>query len=177
VNNVIELVLGGARSGKSAYAEKIAINSHRALHYVATAAGLDAEMQQRINHHQAARSAHWITVEEPLLLAGVLQRYDHCGHVLLVDCLTLWLSNHLLSDDPESWLREKNALLVLLPRLEAQVILVSNEVGQGIVPLGEINRRFVDEAGRLHQDIAALADKVTWITAGLAQQLKNEPKL
>lgn len=175
---MIELVLGGARSGKSAYAEKTAINSGLALYYVATAAGLDEEMRQRISHHQAQRagqsSVSWFTVEEPIRLAAVVQKYDNAGRVILVDCLTLWLSNNLLANDSDSWQREKADLLAVLPTLQAQVILVSNEVGQGIVPLGEINRRFVDEAGRLHQQIAAMAHKVTLVTAGLAQQLKNE---
>ncbi len=171
---MIELVLGGARSGKSAYAEKIAINSGRIMHYVATAEGLDAEMQQRIAHHQAGRSGQWRTIEEPIYLAKILQDLDDPRHVILVDCLTLWLSNHLSSENEASWKREKAALLTLLPNLHAQVILVSNEVGQGIVPLGEISRRFVDEAGWLHQEIAALAGKVTFITAGLAQSLKDE---
>lgn len=170
---MIELVLGGARSGKSAYAEQVAVVSGLALHYVATATALDQEMQQRIAHHQMQRSVGWHTIEEPLQLAKVLQTIDHPGHVVLVDCLTLWLSNHLLAGDDEGWVCERAALLRVLPTLAARVILVSNEVGQGIVPLGAINRRFVDEAGRLHQAIAAQADKVSFVTAGLVQTLKQ----
>lgn len=170
---MIELVLGGARSGKSAYAEKIAIKSGRKLHYLATARGLDIEMQSRIAHHRSGRSASWLTIEEPVHLAQVLQIHDQSGHVVVVDCLTLWLTNNLLDADTESWNREKTALLNILPTLKSHVILVSNEVGQGIVPMGEITRRFVDEAGWLHQEIAALAGKVIFITAGLVQHLKD----
>ncbi len=169
---MIELVLGGARSGKSAYAEKIAKASGLQLCYVATAAAGDAEMQARIIHHQAQRSESWLTIEEPISLARTLQENASAETCILVDCLTLWLSNNLLIEDLHVWEREKNALLDLLPDLPGKIIMVSNEVGMGIVPLGEINRRFIDEAGWLHQSIAQFADKVTLVTAGLPLQLK-----
>jgi len=170
---VIELVLGGARSGKSAYAESVAKSSGLKLYYIATATILDDEMHARVTHHQTQRSSHWETIEEPIKLAEVLQQYDDHKHCILVDCLTLWLTNNLLNDDKHCWDREKHGLLDVLSNLKAKVILVSNEVGQGIVPLGEINRRFVDEAGWLHQSIASYADKVTFVTAGLPMTLKD----
>lgn len=169
---MIELVLGGARSGKSAYAERVATASGLQLFYIATATIEDDEMQARIKHHQTQRFGSWQTVEEPIKIAEVLQQYDDSQHCILVDCLTLWLSNNLFAKDKHCWQREKQTLLDLLPDISAQVILVSNEVGQGIVPLGEINRKFVDEAGRLHQSIAVLADKVSFVTAGLPMTLK-----
>ena len=169
---MIELVLGGARSGKSAYAEKMAKASGLQLCYIATAIAGDTEMQTRIIHHQTQRSGHWTTIEEPISLAKTLQEYASAETCILVDCLTLWLSNNLLSEDHHLWEQEKHALLDLLPSLPGQVIMVSNEVGMGIVPLGEINRCFIDEVGWLHQSIAQFADKVTLVTAGLPLSLK-----
>jgi adenosylcobinamide kinase/adenosylcobinamide-phosphate guanylyltransferase len=171
---VIELVLGGARSGKSRYAEQRGEMLAQDRHYVATAAALDDEMQARIQHHQVNRPACWVTHEESLQLAAQLKAVDAGQRVILVDCLTLWLSNLLLHEDKNLLAKEKQALLAVLPVLQADIVLVSNEVGQGIVPIGEINRRFVDEAGWLHQAIAAIAQKVTFVTAGLPQCLKNE---
>lgn len=170
---MIELVIGGARSGKSVYAESAAIASGLKRYYVATATVLDEEMRARVAHHQGQRSSDWITMEEPIRLAEILQQVDGPDRCILVDCLTLWLTNNLLSSDQHSWGREKQALLHLLPRLQSRLILVSNEVGMGIVPIGEINRKFVDEAGWLHQAIAASADKVTLVTAGLPMTLKE----
>ena len=170
---MIELVLGGARSGKSAYAENIAKSSGLKLYYIATATIQDDEMHARITHHQTQRSANWETIEEPIKVAEVLLEIDNHQHCILVDCLTLWLTNNLLHDDKHCWEVEKHALIDSLTNLKAKVILVSNEVGQGIVPLGEINRKFVDEAGWLHQSIASFADKVTFVTAGLPMTLKD----
>lgn len=170
---MIELILGGARSGKSAYAEAAAKASGLDLYYIATATVLDDEMQARVIHHQVQRSPGWFTIEEPVKLAKVLQEIDSTRHCILVDCLTLWLTNNLLASDKQCWEREKHALLQLLPALKGRIILVSNEVGMGIVPLGEINRKFVDEAGWLHQAIANYADKVTLVTAGLPMTLKE----
>ncbi len=170
---MIELVLGGARSGKSAYAEQQLVALQQPLLYLATATAGDGEMAERIAQHQLQRAEQqWQTIEEPISLAQCLAAQD-ADKVILVDCLTLWLSNCLFNDDAHCWAREKKALLTLLPQLQANVIFVSNEVGLGIIPMGEVNRRFVDEAGRLHQDIAALADKVTFVTAGLPQTLKG----
>jgi adenosylcobinamide kinase/adenosylcobinamide-phosphate guanylyltransferase len=168
-----QLILGGARSGKSQYAQQQAIASGLQVVYIATAQAGDAEMQARIEQHQTGRPAHWQLVEEPISLAEVLQQQDQPGRCLLVDCLTLWLTNLLCHDDPSLYMRERDRLLQLLPELQASVLLVSNEVGQGIVPLGELSRRFVDEAGWLHQALAKQSERVVWIMAGLPQILKG----
>ncbi len=167
------LILGGARSGKSRYAETLAQHSAREVIYIATAQAHDAEMHARIAHHRASRPAHWQTVEEPIALAATLQRYARPGRLLLVDCLTLWLTNLLCSTDTECLARETQALLTCLPQLHADLLLVSNEVGLGVVPLGELTRRYVDHAGQLHQQLAAQADTVIFMVAGLPQVLKG----
>ena len=167
-----QLILGGARSGKSNYAQQQAESGERQVVYIATAQGGDDEMRQRIALHQQQRPRHWILVEEQIALADVLQQQDAEQKCFLVDCLTLWLSNLLCHEDTSLFQHERNKLLEVMPALQSDVILVSNEVGQGIVPLGELNRRFVDEAGRLHQALAQQCDRVVWIMAGLPQVLK-----
>lgn len=171
---MIELILGGARSGKSALAEQKAIASGLTVTYIATANPVDmvedSEMLARIAQHRAQRPAEWLVVEEPLYLATLLKSLAAPEKLLLVDCLTLWLSNLLYKD---AVLKETQALLDVLPTLPGHVILVSNEVGMGIVPLGELTRRYVDEAGRLHQKVAAQADRVTFVAAGLPLVLKG----
>ena len=170
---MIELVLGGARSGKSRYAESVAKASGLKLWYIATAGVHDDEMRQRVEHHIAGRQGQWQTIEEPLALAVRLKEIARPDRSVLVDCLTLWLSNNLFSEIPNSWEQQRQQLLNVLAELPGQIILVSNEVGLGVVPMGEINRRFVDEAGRLHQAIAQRADKVTFVAAGLPLTLKS----
>lgn len=171
------LILGGVRSGKSRLAERLAADSGLPVSYIATARADDAEMQARIRHHQDSRPAHWRTVEAPLALAAALQREASAepGRLILVDCLTLWLTNLLLDTDPAGLARERAALLALLPQLSNELILVSNETGLGIVPLGELTRRYCDEAGRLHQDIAAVSERVIFTIAGLPHYLKGTP--
>jgi adenosylcobinamide kinase / adenosylcobinamide-phosphate guanylyltransferase len=167
------LILGGARSGKSALAERLASASGREVVYVATAQAGDEEMARRIAHHRARRPASWHSVEEPLALAAALQAHARADRCLLVDCLTLWLSNLLADAEPERFERERAALLAVLPALPGEIVLVSNEVGLGIVPLGELTRRFVDEAGRLHQALAASCERVLFVAAGLPLALKG----
>jgi adenosylcobinamide kinase/adenosylcobinamide-phosphate guanylyltransferase len=167
-----ELILGGARSGKSALAEQQARDSGLEVVYIATAEARDDEMHERINHHRERRPEHWLCVEEPLRLADVLQQHAAEDRCLLVDCLTLWLSN-LLADGEETFTRERDALLAVLQQLPGRVIFVSNEVGLGIVPMGELTRRFCDESGRLHQAVAAICDRVTFVTAGLPMIIKG----
>lgn len=167
----VHLILGGARSGKSSYAERLALSANGSLHYLATAEAGDAEMTDRLARHQAQRSPRFKTCECPLTLPGELAKRDQPDHTILVDCLTLWLSNCLLTT-PDSWAERRAALLNQLRQTQADILLVSNEVGQGIVPLGALNRRFVDEAGWLHQAIAEQADQVTLVVAGLPQKLK-----
>lgn len=167
------LILGGARSGKSALAERLATDGGREVVYVATAQAHDDEMHDRIAHHRERRPAHWRSVEEPLALADVLRRHAREDRCLLVDCLTLWLSNLLIDPEPARFERERAAVLDLLPGLPGDVLLVSNEVGFGIVPMGALSRRFVDEAGRLHQAIATQCERVLFVTAGLPIALKG----
>lgn len=172
---MIELILGGARSGKSALAEQRAIESGLSVTYIATAEAGDGEMAERIAHHRRRRPADWRLVEEPLHLARVLSEQASPECCLIVDCLTLWLSN-LLADEPIDEIHfaaELTALLEVLPRLPGQLLLVSNEVGLGIIPLGAMTRRFCDESGRLHQALAASCDRVTFVTAGLPMTLKG----
>lgn len=169
---MIELILGGARSGKSRLAEQRADASGRPVVYIATAQAGDGEMQDRIEHHRRQRPPHWQTVEEPLHLARAIRQHQH-GHLILVDCLTLWLSNLLCHPDNSLFEQEKAALLDCL-RDRPDIILVSNETGLGVVPMGELTRRFVDEAGWLHQAIAALAARVTLVVAGLPHILKSD---
>lgn len=167
-----QLILGGARSGKSALAEKLAAESAAEVVYVATATAGDEEMRRRIEHHRRSRPAHWVTVEEPLALAQVMQEYASPQRLLLVDCLTLWVTNLLLQGEP-GLQRETAALLQLLPELTGQIILVSNETGLGVVPGDSLSRRFVDESGRLHQSLAGLCDRVVLTVAVLPQILKG----
>lgn len=175
-NSAIYLILGGARSGKSSAAQRLAqrLAQQQPVLYVATAQALDDEMQKRITRHQAERPSHWLTLEEPLHLAATLKQaaQRHPEFPILVDCLTLWLTNALLASQ-STWEREKKALLEVLPTLPQPLILVSNEVGSGIVPLGELSRAFVDEAGWLHQELAALAKEVQLVVAGLPLTLKS----
>ena len=168
------LILGGARSGKSRYAEQLALQSQKSVVYIATAQAQDAEMQIRIQHHQASRPAEWLTIEEPLSLAATLTAQSRPERILLVDCLTLWLTNLLCLEDSEHRLKtELAALYAVLPQLSGELILVSNETGLGVVPLGELTRRYVDEAGRMHQGLAAQMQQVIFMIAGLPQVLKS----
>ncbi|SVJ71057.1 adenosylcobinamide-phosphate guanylyltransferase [Klebsiella pneumoniae] len=132
-------------------------------------------MGRRIAEHRARRPAHWRTLEEPLALAATLRSEAEAGRCLLVDCLTLWLTNLLLCDDPQRLDGEREALLECLGELPGRIILVSNETGLGVVPLGELSRRYVDEAGWLHQAIAERCERVTFTVAGLPMPLKGEP--
>ncbi|AKH68919.1 adenosylcobinamide-phosphate guanylyltransferase; adenosylcobinamide kinase [Spongiibacter sp. IMCC21906] len=171
---MLELYLGGARSGKSAAAERRAMSLSDRRVYIATATPGDPEMQLRIAHHQASRAKDgWQTVEAPEQLSAAIAQQAANGQCLLVDCLTLWLSNWLCKDDSQQWDEVCSEFLLTLQNAPGDIVLVSNEVGSGIVPMGELSRRFVDEAGRLHQRIAAIADRVVLVTAGLEQVLKG----
>ena len=170
------LILGGARSGKSALAERLAVETKREVVYFATAQAHDDEMQARIEHHRSRRPAKWLSVEEPLALADALRLHAREDRCLLVDCLTRWLSNLLIDPQPARFECERDALLDILPALPGELLLVSNEVSLGIVPMGALSRRFVDEAGRLHQAIAAQCERVLFVTAGLPIVLKGSLK-
>ncbi|QGZ41085.1 adenosylcobinamide kinase /adenosylcobinamide-phosphate guanylyltransferase [Pseudoduganella flava] len=180
------LVLGGARSGKSAHAERIAAQSGKEVVYVATAGAGDAEMARRIALHRSSRPGHWTTVEEPLALADTLARWRAPHRVVLVDCLTLWLSNLLFANGtdypevgeialPARLHAERAALLGQLEEDDGDVVFVSNEVGMGIVPFGAVTRAYTDEAGRLNQAVAARCDNVVFVAAGLPLVLKGGP--
>ncbi len=166
------LVLGGARSGKSAHAERLALRAGGEPVYIATAEAHDDEMAERIARHRADRKGRgWTTVEEPLDLAGAIGREARPGRSLLVDCLTLWLSNIMLAGrDPSD---EQAALVTALGGAAAPVVLVSNEVGLGLVPETPLGRAFRDAQGRLNQAIAARADRVVFVAAGLPLILKS----
>ncbi|MCQ2042668.1 adenosylcobinamide kinase /adenosylcobinamide-phosphate guanylyltransferase [Stutzerimonas kunmingensis] len=170
---MLELILGGARSGKSRFAERLAGDSGLAVTYIATSQPLDGEMTERIAHHRERRPAHWTLVEEPLQLVRVLREQAAANRCLLVDCLTLWLTNLLMLDDAARLAEERDALLECLDGLPGRILLVSNETGLGVVPLGELTRRYVDEAGWLHQAVAERAQRVTFMVAGLPMTLKN----
>ncbi len=165
------LVLGGARSGKSGYAERLAKASKKDVIYIATATAQDGEMQQRIAKHKQDRPASWKTIEEPLALADTLQQWSSTERIILVDCLTLWLTN-LLAQPDSRMQKELEQLYSCLADLPGTTIFVSNEVGMGIVPMGELTRRFVDESGRLHQRLAQLSDTVILMVAGLPHTIK-----
>jgi adenosylcobinamide kinase/adenosylcobinamide-phosphate guanylyltransferase len=162
--------LGGARSGKSRFAERLVEDAARWGTYCATAEAGDAEMAERIAAHRARRGPFWRTVEVPLALASALAAAVPEGPVL-VDCLTLWLSNLLLAGrQPDA---ETGVLCQALREAAGPVVLVANEVGMGLVPETPLGRHFRDAAGRLNQEIAALADRVVFIAAGLPLVLKE----
>jgi adenosylcobinamide kinase/adenosylcobinamide-phosphate guanylyltransferase len=180
-----ELIIGGARSGKSALAQLRARQSGRAVVVLATARAEDPEMARRVAHHRQHRPAEWISVEEPLQLASALGRHAAPGGCILVDCLTLWLSNLFFAGraarqaeagepvDCPLLTEQIAALLNCIPTFPGHLILVSNEVGCGIVPMSAVARAFADEQGRLNQRVAAACDRVTLTAAGLPLELKS----
>jgi adenosylcobinamide kinase / adenosylcobinamide-phosphate guanylyltransferase len=167
----ITLVLGGARSGKSRYAERLVEAAAASATYCATAEAGDAEMAERIATHRARRGPFWRTVEAPVALADAISAEAAPEHPVLVDCLTLWLSNLLLAGKEPG--ESASALCHTLHEAAGPVVLVSNEVGMGLVPETPLGRRFRDAAGRLNQEVAALADRVVFIAAGLPLVLKE----
>ena len=187
-----QLVLGGARSGKSTYAQQLAIDSGKTVIYIATAFAGDEEMAQRIKRHQQQRPPEWQVVEERIALAETLKQLASDTTCLLVDCLTLWLTNLLCcnegggdkvcgdeegrdkgcSENTRLLQQQRDALLDGFKDLPGDIILVSNDVGMGIIPSGALNRQFVDEAGLLHQALAKQCDRVFLTVAGLPLTLK-----
>lgn len=179
-----ELILGGQRSGKSARAEMLAAQwlgaspAHRAV-FIATATAWDDEMRERIARHQrdrAQRVPGMVTVEEPLDLAGALARNNAAGTLVVVDCLTLWLTNLLMpaQGDVETSDARTATLAQTISTHTAPLILVSNEIGLGVIPMGSEVRAFVDALGRLNQQVAAACDRVTLMAAGLPLTLKDK---
>lgn len=164
------LILGGANSGKSRFAEKLAEESGFARAFIATGQALDSEMADRIARHRDRRGTDWVTVEAPLQLARALREEARPGRILLVDCLTLWISNLMMADaDCE---RESQMLVETIGNMESDILIVSNEVGLGIVPDNATAREFRDRAGRLNQLVAACASQVYFIAAGIPIRLK-----
>jgi adenosylcobinamide kinase/adenosylcobinamide-phosphate guanylyltransferase len=167
------LVLGGARSGKSRFAEALARKTSLERFYLATGRAWDDEMRARIETHKADRAGDgWTTYEEPLDLIGALKALDKPDRVILIDCLTLWVTN-LMMEEGRDVDADGAALAASLGELQATVIFVSNEVGLGIVPENRMARAFRDHAGRLHQAIAAEADEVYFVAAGLPLKMKG----
>lgn len=167
------LVLGGARSGKSAFALASAGKRKGEKYFFATAEGRDVDMNERIIRHQAARPAYWKTVETPLDLVGALQKENRAGVVVVIDCLTLWLSNLLEKRKKELFVLAKvEQLSEALANFSGQSWIVSNEVGLGVVPAAPLGREFRDLAGIMNQQIAKSANEVYWVSAGLPQRLK-----
>ncbi len=172
-NSSVCLVLGGARSGKSLFAERQVEATGLSTCYIATAEAHDAEMAERIRRHRRRRGDAWVTVEAPLRLADALDNATSSSRAVLVDCLTLWLANVMAAG--RSPQRDVDDLLRALGRAEGQVVLVSNEVGMGIVPENALARMFRDEAGTMHQRIGAMAGRVIFVAAGLPLTLKGPP--
>lgn len=191
---MIHLVLGGARSGKSSFAlawseqrleqapTRIVQQAERQIsrYFVATAEALDAEMRDRIRRHQQERGDSWLLSEVPLKLSEHLQRTARMvlePQLVLVDCMALWLSNQLFHAPAQSFDLLRNELVEAVSLFQGQsphdLILVSNEVGLGVVPMGEVSRVFVDQAGWLNQSLATVADRVTFVAAGLPMTLKG----
>ena len=167
------LILGGARSGKSRLAEQLAERGGLPVTYIATSQPVDGELNERVRLHRQRRPEQWGLIEEPLALADVLRAEAAEGRCLLVDCLTLWLTNLLMLDDDARMAKACDALLDCLPGLPGTIILVSNETGLGVVPMGELTRRYVDQAGLLHQAVAERCQRVVLTVAGLPLMLKG----
>lgn len=165
------LVLGGARSGKSTFAEGLVEASGLVMHYVATGRAFDGEMRDRIDHHRDRRGPDWQTHEEPVDLPGCLKRIDAADRIVLVDCLTLWVTNLMMEEKDVA--AASTELTDYLPEANARLVFVSNEVGLGIVPENRMAREFRDHAGRLHQMIAARCAEVYFIAAGLPLKMKG----
>jgi adenosylcobinamide kinase/adenosylcobinamide-phosphate guanylyltransferase len=166
----VTLVLGGARSGKSRFAETLATRYRQRI-YLATAEIIDAEMRERVDLHRAQRGTGWQTLEVPLDLAGALRKADRANGFILVECVTIWINNLIYHGKDVA--AEVELLCDTLPKLKGRVVLVSNEVGLGIVPDNALARRFRDEAGRANQALAVAADEVLFIAAGLPMVLKK----
>lgn len=168
------LILGGVKSGKSRLAEQLAANDEQRVIYIATAQPWDDEMLARIHQHQQQRPKHWQTIEAPLHLAQALTTHDAESHTILIDCLTLWITQLLCHTNTALLDQEITALLTTLPNLKANIILVSNETNMGVIPMDALSRRFCDITGKLHQQLAAQCDNVILTVAGLPLYVKGK---
>lgn len=165
------LILGGVKSGKSRYAESLASCSYNPVCFIATAQAHDTEMLTRIERHKAGRDSQWQVIEEPLRLAKALSQADS-NQCVIVDCLTLWMSNLLMLENDHFLAEQQQALLEAAANMSNRLIFVSNETNMGVMPLGELTRRYCDEMGLLHQQLAAQCDSVVLMVAGLCHPLK-----
>ena len=167
------LVLGGVRSGKSAFAQEQVALSGKPVCYVATSQVWDDEMAERIRLHKVNRPSEWQVIEEPLALASVLESLNDPEQAVIVECFTLWLTNLLCLEDDVRLAQEKAALLDIVEHFKGDLVLVSSEVGLGIMPMNAMARRFADEAGEMNQLLAKLTNRVTLVAAGLPMPLKS----
>ena len=166
----ITLVLGGAKSGKSLFAESLVLKSGLNPVYIATGRAFDDEMVERIEKHRARRDERWRNVEEPLALTNALQLSEMQGSMILVDCITLWITNLMMAEANVE--KEIEQLINYLNGAQCPIVFVSNEVGQGVVPANAMAREFVDLSGLAHQKIASVSKQAYFVTAGIAQTLK-----
>jgi len=178
---VKSLILGGVKSGKSRFAETCASDSGKSVVLIATASAMDNEMAERIRCHKKRRPVHWQTIEEPISLGATLSSLegssgnrDFTESCIIIDCLTLWLTNLLLLEDKVVLEAEKDHFIRALNNSRHQVLIVSNETNMGIVPMTELSRRFCDEAGRLHQQLGAQLDNVVLMVAGINHTIKGK---
>jgi len=176
---VIHLVLGGARSGKSLFAESLVkslevCRQGSTVTYIATATAEDDEMSSRISHHQKNRPESWGLIEEPFYLAPLIERLQQPEQIILIDCMTLWVSNWLCDDTKEfnGWQTQSEAFLKAVSDSKANIVIVTNEVGSGIVPMGNLSRQFVDQAGWLNQKLTDTVGDVSLVIAGIPLALK-----
>ena len=169
---MITLILGGGRAGKSRFAEKLASEKNLCVVYVATATPTDDEMSLRIKNHREKRNRNWITIEEPISISGIIENNNH-DKCIIVDCLTLWMTNLLLAPDDNRLDEEKKGLMHCLKKTKSHVFLVSNETNSGVIPIDPLSRRFCDEIGFLHQQIANISDNVILMVAGLPHIIKG----
>ncbi len=175
--NKITLILGGARSGKSSYALSLA-KRYKKVAFIATCQGLDKEMRERIKLHKEARPKHWETFEEPRELAKLIEKLNNSFDCIIIDCLTLLVSNLILFANSQEQIIEKvQELLLILNKKKARIILVSNEVGLGLVPANKLGREFRDIAGKVNQIVANRADDVLFMAAGLPLNIKSESRV
>lgn len=163
-------ILGGARSGKSRFAESLVLKSGLKPVYLATGRAYDEEMMQRVETHRSRRGGEWETIEEPLALVDALTNASYKGRMILVDCLTLWITNLMMAEADVA--KEGAGLVRFLEGLEVPIVLVSNETGLGVIPENKMAREFTDFAGAIHQEVANVCDSVYLVTAGLPQKLK-----
>jgi len=172
---MMRLILGGIRSGKTRLAEKLAADTGLPVVYIATANAGDSEMSSRINKHKERRNSQWLTIEEEINLASTIQEFAINSNCVIVDCLTLWMTNLLLQLTESDVKTQQARLIEVLKTVESPVFLVSNETNSGIIPMDALSRRFCDEIGVLHQQLGQIANEVIFMIAGMPHLIKSSP--